>query len=212
MPSNGPSKQHRMPNAVSHKMTFLRALWDLGAIDDDNAVTYQEVRQHLGIDNGASFVPCYVTVAQKDGLVFCHNERGIVHTHLTEEGVEVLKVMHRAGRIQLAREPLQRTQLDRTSVVAGADPAFVWPTQSDTVRTVCHGYVAGGAARLPAVERADGLAYRQHPSRRGDTLVYPDGRTEPMPAEGPWPAIRPKLLRAWDLEQVRATDELRKAA
>ncbi|WP_377153297.1 hypothetical protein ACFJIX_17880 [Roseateles sp. UC29_93] len=212
MPSNGPNKRDRIPNAASNRMNFLIALWELGGDSPATSVTFEEVRVHMGIEAGTNFSPKFVQHAKQGGLVATMLASHKARAYLTEDGVETLKLLHKLGRVSLERLPHQPATIDRSTKVAGPVEPFVWPLQANGVRSCCHGYVAGGAASLPAIERADGLTYRQHPSRRGDELVYPDGRVEPMPAEGPWPAVGPKRLRAWDLEQVAAAETARKAA
>lgn len=208
----GPSKNHRLPNAASNRMNFVIALWHLGAVSHDTSVTFAAIRGHMSLDESIQFAPKFVQGAKQAGLVATFQLRTSAYAYLTQEGIDTLKQLEKLGRVTLERKPAAPTSVNRDSVVAGASDPFIWPRQSDSVRTCCHGYVAGGAVKVPAVERAEGLVFRTLPSRRGDTLVYPDGRTEPMPAEGPWPAIKPKLLRAWDLEQVAQADAQLKAA
>lgn len=212
MSRNGPTKQHRLPNAASNRMNFLIALWELGSESQDTSVSFEEVRAHMGIEAGINFSPKFVQHAKQSGFVATMLASHKARAYLTEEGVETLKLLHKLGRVSLERMNGQPAAINRSTKVAGPVEPFVWPIQGSGVRSCCHGYVAGGAASLPAIERKDGLTYRQHPSRRGDELVYPDGRVESMPAEGPWPATRPKTLRAWDLEQVAAAQADRKAA
>lgn len=86
------------------------------------------------------------------------------------------------------------------------------PRQASTVSGPRHGFASSGGTQLPDPERRDGLQHRHLPSRRGNTLVYRDGRTELIEQDAPQAQPAPRRLRQWDLEQVAAAEGRKKAA
>ena len=84
------------------------------------------------------------------------------------------------------------------------------PHQAAHVRGPQHGRALSTVRN--DIERADGQAHRQLPSRRGNTLVYRDGREVLIEQDAPQAQRPQRRLSQWDLEQIARGEGRREAA
>lgn len=84
------------------------------------------------------------------------------------------------------------------------------PHQAAHVRGPQHGRALSSVRNDP--ERADGQLHRTLPSRRGNTLVYRDGREVLIEQDAPQAQRPQRRLSQWDLEQIALAEGRREAA
>lgn len=190
-----------------------RALAMLRTLPRGTRLTATQIALGLGMDPGIT-VSAFLAVPAKHGLVHVERQPG-QHQRLYSLTDAAWQAFDQGQLVPL------RAKRKPTPAADGASAAEVSPPRAGPL--IPQPAPRGEFARGPRPggvsspvqhdrERADGQAHRQLPSRRGNTLIYRDGRQELVDQDAPQAPAPQRRLRQFELEQIAQAEGRRDAA
>ena len=196
-----------------------RALAMLRTLPRGTRLTATQIALGLGMDPAIT-VSAFLAVPAKHGLVLVERQPGQHHRlySLTDAAWQAfdqgqlvpLPAKRKPPKAAPPQAPTEDASATETSPPRSG-PLMPQPAQRDEY---VRGPRAGGVSSpvMHDLERADGQQHRNLPSRRGNVLVYRDGRKELIEQDAPQAQAPQRRLRQFELEQIAHAEGRRDAA